>query len=113
MARPCKQRRIRGNPHSSNFKPSGIRRRDLEEVHISSEAFEAIRLKDYVGYDQSRCAHEMGVSQPTFHRLLHHARHVIADALINGKAFTIGETEINEPSSKLSDSSDNNDEKIQ
>ncbi len=36
----------------------------------------------------------MNVSRPTFGRILAHARRQIADALVNGKAITIGGGEV-------------------
>ncbi len=89
MPRPCRQRRIRGRPNSPYFKPAGIRKIELEESVITLDEFEALRLKDYLKYDQNRCAEEMNVSQPTFHRILQSAREKIADAIINGKALRI------------------------
>jgi uncharacterized protein len=89
MPRPCKRRRIRGKPESTWFKPSGIRRINLEESILELEEFEAIRLKDYLKLDQIECAEKMEVSQPTFHRLISSARKKIADAIINGKAIKI------------------------
>jgi len=89
MSRPCKRRRVRGIVNSSYFKPSGIRIVDLEEVVLTVEEFESIRLKDLEGYDQAECAKRMDISQPTFHRLIVSARGKVADAIINGKAIKI------------------------
>ncbi len=60
-------------------------------MELSPEECEAIRLKDYKGMSQSECAESMGISQPTFHRLLGSARKKIADGLINGKSINITE----------------------
>ena len=89
MPRPYKRRRIRGEPNSSYFKPSGIRRTELEEVILAADEFEAIRLKDFMGLDQKECAEKMDISQPTFHRLIVSARKKVADAIVNGKAIKI------------------------
>jgi uncharacterized protein len=89
--RPHKERRVRGNPNATYFKPSGIPTRDLEKIHLFLSEFEAIRLKDYEQLDQQTCAEEMQISQPTFHRLLLSARRKVGDALINGKAIAIEE----------------------
>jgi len=59
------------------------------EVVLKVEELESLRLKDLLGLDQSEAAREMGVSQPTFHRILKEARRKIADALVNGKALRI------------------------
>ena len=91
MPRPCKQRRIRGSPNSSYFKPAGIRTRDIEEIVLSPAEFEALRLKDVEELDQKECAKKMEISQPTFHRLITTARKKTSDAIINGKAIRIEE----------------------
>ena len=88
MARPVKWRRIGQLPQVLNFIPAeqhqaqGTNSLKLEEI-------EAIRLKDLEGLDQVDCAREMGVSRPTFQRILLSAREKIADSLVNGKAIQI------------------------
>ncbi|NQU78159.1 DUF134 domain-containing protein [Candidatus Woesearchaeota archaeon] len=89
MPRPCKKRRVRCQPDSSYFKPAGVRKSELEESVLTVDGFEAVRLKDLLGLDQTECAEKMNVSQPTFHRILLSARNAIADAIINGKAIRI------------------------
>ena len=63
--------------------------RELEEVILSVEEFEAVRLKDLEGLEQEECAKKMKISQPTFHRLVLSARKKIAEAIIKGKAIQI------------------------
>jgi predicted DNA-binding protein (UPF0251 family) len=53
------------------------------------EGLEALRLADEQGLDQETAAARMGVSRPTFSRILAEARHVIAKALVNGWAIRI------------------------
>ena len=61
----------------------------LEEIRISIEEAEAIRLKDIEKLEQGQCAERMNISRPTFQRVLGSARQKIADALLNGKAILI------------------------
>ena len=61
----------------------------LEEICLSVEEAEAIRLKDLEGLEQEECAQRMHISRPTFHRVLESARRKVADSLINGKAIRI------------------------
>ena len=89
MPRPTKWRRVGSIPEANYFKPTGIPMRNLEEVSISIEEIEAVRLKDQEGLQQAECAQRMGISRPTFHRVLGSARSKIADALTNGKAIRI------------------------
>ena len=89
MPRPTKCRRVAFMPEVTYFKPAGIPLRVLEEVCLSMEEAEAIRLKDLEGLDQEQCAEKMNVSRPTFQRVLGAARQKVADALLNGKAIRI------------------------
>lgn len=82
---------MRGQPHSSYFKPAGVPVRELAEIILTSAEFEALRLKDEQKLDQQVCAQHMDISQPTFHRLLQTARTKIAQAIVGGKAIRIEE----------------------
>lgn len=63
--------------------------RHLEEVLLSREELEAVKLKDYDGLDQTSAAEKMDTSQSTFQRILSSARGKIAEAIIKGKALKI------------------------
>ncbi|MBN1367467.1 MAG: DUF134 domain-containing protein [Dehalococcoidales bacterium] len=89
MARPFKCRRISFMPGVTYFKPAGIPMRHLEEVRLTVEELEAIRLKDVCGMEQEDAGEKMNISRPTFQRILSAARKKIADALLNGKAIRI------------------------
>ena len=89
MPRPPKCRRVAYMPEVTYFKPAGIPLRALEEVRLSIEEAEALRLKDLEGLEQEHGAEKMNVSRPTFQRVLASARQKIADALLNGKAIRI------------------------
>lgn len=87
MARPPKERRVEYIPEIKFFKPAGIPMSNIEEVNLTIEEIEAIRLKDSEGLNQEDCAERMNVSRPTFQRVLTIARKKIAEALIEGKAI--------------------------
>lgn len=89
MSRPPKCRRVAFIPGVTYFKPAGIPLRALEEVYLSIEEAEAIRLKDLEGLEQEEGAEKMNVSRPTFQRVLASARQKVADALLSGKAIRI------------------------
>ena len=89
IGRPPKHRRVAFVPDVTYFKPAGIPLRILEEVNLSVEEAEAIRLKDLEGLEQEECAQKMNISRPTFQRVLASARQKIADALLSGKAIRI------------------------
>ncbi len=85
MARPQKNRRVYTPPLFTNFKPAGISAKDLEQVILSLDEFEAIRLSDFLGMSQEEAAAEMEISRPTFTRLIEVARKKMSDFLIHGK----------------------------
>jgi predicted DNA-binding protein (UPF0251 family) len=89
MGRQPLWRRVDSLPQVTYFKPAGIPLAQLQEVRLSIEEAEAIRLKDIEGLEQDDCAQKMSVSRPTFARILLSARQKIADALLNGKAIRI------------------------
>ncbi len=82
-------RRVNFLPSVTYFKPAGIPLRELDEVCLSVEEVEAVRLKDIEDLEQEQCAASMNVSRPTFVRILDAARKKIAEALIEGKAIRI------------------------
>jgi predicted DNA-binding protein (UPF0251 family) len=89
MPRPPKWRRVDFIPEITYFKPAGVPLNSLDEVRLSIEEAEAIRLKDIEGLEQEECAQRMQISRPTFHRVLGSARRNLANALLNGKAIRI------------------------
>lgn len=89
VPRPKKCRRVEFLPAVTVFKPAGVRRCDLEEVVLSVEELEAIRLKDQEGLEQEECAARMQVSRPTFQRILTSARAKVAHMLTGGLALRV------------------------
>jgi predicted DNA-binding protein (UPF0251 family) len=89
MVRPKKNRTVGFNPDVSYFKPRGIPLRHLEEVRLTVDELEAVRLSDGMGLSQEEAGRRMDVSRATFGRIIQNARQLIADALVNGKAIRI------------------------
>jgi predicted DNA-binding protein (UPF0251 family) len=87
--RPKKERIVSAPPKVLVFKPAGIPAAALEKVQLTIDEFEAVRLADFYGYDQETSARKMGISRPTFTRLIETARKKIADAIINSKELVI------------------------
>lgn len=81
------------------FKPAGVPLRELEEVVMTLDEFEAVRLADLDGLYQEQAAELMKVSRPTFSRVVESAHRKLADALVHGKALRIegGPVEIGRP----------------
>ena len=86
--RPKKYRIVRKGPRISQFSPRGKPGRP-DEVSLSMDEFEAIRLADYQGIAQEEAAKSMRISQQTFSRIIKRARRSLADALVNGKIIKI------------------------
>ncbi len=89
MVRPKKNRVVAFNPEISYFKPRGIPLMNLEEVRLTVDERESIRLSDLLGLSYEEAGKSMGVSRATFGRIIQRARKVVADALINGKAINV------------------------
>lgn len=89
MPRPHCRRRVAGTPAASVFKPAGIPMLGIEEVVMTLDEFEALRLADLDGLYQEEAAERMNVSRPTFSRIIDGAHRKMADALVHGKALRI------------------------
>lgn len=89
MVRPRKPRRVAYLPGVNYFKPRGVPLRLLEEVRLSVDELEGLRLKDLEGLEQEQAAEQMGISRQTFQRLLEEAHRKVAEALVLGRALRI------------------------
>jgi len=86
--RPKKCRTVDRDPRISQFSPRGKPGRP-DEVELSIDEFEALRLADYQANSQKEAARSMRISQQTFSRIIQRARKILADALVNGKRIRI------------------------
>lgn len=91
MPRPPHPRRIHRPFESRGFRPIGRPIWSVPQVTLGLDGVEALRLADVEGLYQEAAAEQMGVSRPTFARILAHARAVVADALTNGKVLLIAD----------------------
>jgi predicted DNA-binding protein (UPF0251 family) len=89
MPRPKIPRRLFFNPNVYYFKPRGIPLRLLDEINLERDEVEALKLYDFDGLDQESASKKMGVSQPTFARIMKRSHKKIANAIISGKAIKI------------------------
>ena len=90
MARPPIERSVEGIPHITLFKPAGVPARELEQLQLTVDELEAIRLVDLEALSHEQAAEAMGVSRQTVGRVLERARAKVAEALVGGKAILIG-----------------------
>ena len=89
MPRPYKPRRVSMMPRYTYFKPTGIPMPLLEEVVLTVDEIEAMRLKDLEKLEQHECAERMNIAQSTLQRILVSAREKVSRALIEGKALRV------------------------
>jgi predicted DNA-binding protein (UPF0251 family)/predicted Fe-Mo cluster-binding NifX family protein len=89
MPRPCKCRRVCCEPQANYFKPRRIPLSQLQEVVLTLDEFEALRLADIEGLYQEDAAKKMNVSRQTFGNIIAAAHKKVADAIINARAIKI------------------------
>lgn len=89
MVRPRKCRRVGAAPDVTYFKPRGVPLSNLNEIYLSVDGYEALRLADHQGLKHEDAAVQMGVSRQTFGRMLSKARRTVAQALVSGFALSI------------------------
>ena len=87
--RPIKERQIEQLPPVNLFKPCGVPWFAADEIVVTVEEMEAIRLADMEGLDQGPAAEIMGVSRPTFHRILTKAHTKVAQVLWQAKSLRV------------------------
>ncbi len=86
--RPKKKKIIREQPRIDHFSPRGRPGRP-DEVIVTMEEYEALRLHDYLGMQQKDAAKMMGISQQSFSRIVREARKKVSDAIVNAKIIRI------------------------
>lgn len=83
------RRKINFDFKSLYFKPRGIPLSNLDEVDITQEELEVLRLRYKKELDQRTAAKKMGISQSQYQRDFVRVMKKITDALIEGKAIKI------------------------
>lgn len=87
MARPSRCRRVCLEPEYNRFAPYGAE--ETEQVLLSVDEFEAIRLIDDEKKTHLQCAGQMGISRTTVTEIYERARGKIADCIVHGKTLYI------------------------
>lgn len=96
MARPVSTRKICHPPLYNYFAPGLHPAVHQEEIVLTLDELEAVRLADHEGMYQDDAAQMMGISRQTFGRIIENARKKIAGAIVTGKAIRVdgGEVDI-------------------
>ncbi len=87
MPRPEKLRRICTMPDYCQFGPLGICNK--ENIIMSLDEYETIRLMDFLGMQQEQCAQRLGVARTTAQAIYRRARKKMATALVQGQHLYI------------------------
>ena len=84
-----RNRKVGFQYNQTYFKPQGIPLSELEEVNITTEQLETLRLRYIEKLDQVAAAQKMGISQSQYQRDLYKVLESITEALVNGYAIGI------------------------
>ncbi len=88
MARPKKWRLVSSEPIITLFSPQGNISKK-EQIVLSVDGLEALKLSDVEGLEQEAAAKLMGISRQTYGRILAKARNIVAKAIVLGKSLKI------------------------
>ena len=87
--RPQNRRFVEQVPEVTRFKPAGVPADVLDQIRLTVDELEAIRLADFEGLYQEQAAEKMNVSRQTFGRIIDAAHKKVAEALVMGKSIVI------------------------
>lgn len=89
MARPIKYRIVCNMPNIIRFIPEGSNRSINEEIVMTVDEYETIRLIDYEGLTQEECANFMQVARTTVQQIYTDARKKLSSLLVEGRPLFI------------------------
>lgn len=87
MPRPPKCRRVCAVPQKKGFIP--LNGKKHEQIVMSVEEYETIRLISLEGCTQEQCARQMQIARTTVQSIYGSAKAKMADALVNGKPLIV------------------------
>ena len=87
MGRRIRRKWVRQTP--TNFYFSDNRPESDENIILTVGEFEAMRLKHFINLNQNEAAEKMGISQPTFSRILEGAHRKTTLAILEGKTIRV------------------------
>jgi len=89
MAQRNEKRRAAFAPNHSGFIPETTGGVETEELVLTAEEWESIRLADLKGLSYQEAGKRMKMSRAVFGQIVRRARRIMADALIHGKALRV------------------------
>jgi len=84
-----RRRRVWVNQTPENFYFNEKYPRPDDSINLTVSEFEAMRLKHHTKFNQVEAAEKMGISQPTFSRILEGAHEKVTKALMEGKTIKV------------------------
>lgn len=88
MARPRQERKVCCMPTCRRFQPETPV--SSEEIQLTVEEYETLRLMDLEGYTQAECAQTMGIARTTVQSIYASARRKVSRMLVEGRPLVIG-----------------------
>lgn len=89
MTQVKEKRRTDSIPNHSGFIPDTTDGAEAEELVLTAEEWESIRLADLKGLSYQEAGKRMKKSRAVFGQIVRRARRIMADALIHGKALRV------------------------
>ena len=82
-----KQRNITFKPKTLLFGP--LTHKPKEMIQLGDDELESLYLADFKGLYQEECAKQLGVSRPTFAKLIKNARKKVTEMLMYGRGIEL------------------------
>lgn len=89
MPRPRKFRRVCCLPKTNSFGPSNLLPDEKNQIIMTVDEYETIRLIDYEGYTQEECSLNMNIARTTVQQIYLNARKKLSQSLVEGKCLII------------------------
>ncbi len=91
-----KWRKVCRLPKCHCYGPLNLKANDDDQVIMTVDEYETIRLIDLEGKTQEKCAEKMNIARTTVQGIYINARKKLADSLVNGRSLRIegGEYEL-------------------
>lgn len=89
MSRPRKWRKVCGLPGSNQFGPLDLSTDGLDNINMTVDEYETIRLIDLEGFTQEECAVKMNIARTTVQGIYNDARKKLARSIVEGRVLWI------------------------
>jgi len=103
LPRPRKRRKVCDLPLTNLFGPLNTQTNETDSITMTVDEYETIRLIDWEGMTQEKCAERMNVARTTVQRIYNDARKKLSETLVQGKLLKIegGDYKLCDPNPQL------------